>query len=48
MFFPQNTTVAQLVIFPAFYGKEIFMVIFTTAPRIQSQVAPTLLFKDVF
>ena len=31
MFCPQNTTVTQLVIFPAFYGTEIFMVIFNTA-----------------
>jgi hypothetical protein len=30
MFCPQNTTVTQLVIFPAFYGTEIFMVIFKT------------------
>jgi hypothetical protein len=44
MFYPQNITVAQMVIFPAVYGTVIFMVIFTTAPRIQSQVAPTLLF----
>jgi hypothetical protein len=52
MFSPQDTTVSQLVIFSAFYGREIFMVIFKTARnlslfrtrRIQSQVAPTIHF----
>ena len=55
VFSPQNTTVTRLVILPAFYGREIFMVIFKTARkfslfrtrRIQSQVAPTVIFKDV-
>jgi hypothetical protein len=43
MFHPQNITVAQMAMFTILYGKEIFMVKFTTAPRIQSEVAPTLL-----